>query len=344
MPLLQYSKDDTDLLRRLSVKLEPHHHLRYADFVNYYYASSPWCRLNLVVDDGGDVQAVLGQELMPFETPAGPLVLGFGSNFRTFQSGVGALLFLSWLKQCDQGLVFGGSPDTHRILTQQKWTQFSNVRIYQLNRPFADVPRETWWRQLAKFALRALPVRVAIDARSSEMLRSAETTVEAIPEKEFTDDMLPQHSPFSFRFAPDTNYLNWRYRTDLDFVRYRLFRIVSDGESRGYVVLNEQPNRVIVAQCDADDSVVLTRGMFVALGANCIGPRRRCGVLASSAHTGVNRAFEAFGFRSKRVGKPFAIGGLTRKYQIPDDTSNWLINYDWGDNGLRAPFLGQACL
>ena len=23
-------------------------------------------------------------------------------------------------------------------------------------------------------------------------------------------------------------------------------------------------------------------------------------------------------------------------------TGNWLINFDWGDNGLRAPFLGQV--
>lgn len=74
--------------------------------------------------------------------------------------------------------------------------------------------------------------------------------------------MLPGHSPFTFRFAPRVEYLNWRYNLSLSFVRYRLFRILAGARSIGYIIL-------------------------------------------------------------------------------ASGTSNWLINYDWSDNGFQAPFLDQ---
>ena len=39
---------------------------------------------------------------------------------------------------------------------------------------------------------------------------------------------------------------------------------------------------------------------------------------------------------------PFAVGSLKGPVALPADPSRWLVNYDWGDNGLRPPFLGEA--
>jgi hypothetical protein len=54
--------------------------------------------------------------------------------------------------------------------------------------------------------------------------------------------------------------------------------------------------------------------------------------------------YRRFGFRAKHGDRPLAIGGRTPGGTVPTDTSRWLINYDWGDNGLRAPFPDHAAV
>jgi hypothetical protein len=55
--------------------------------------------------------------------------------------------------------------------------------------------------------------------------------------------------------------------------------------------------------------------------------------------------YSKFGFRRGDHDYPLAIGGLRKKIEIPPDTSNWSVSYDWGDNGLLGPFddRGAAC-
>jgi hypothetical protein len=339
MRIVNYDSNDSSLLTQLAGKLPAHHGLRCRAFVDYYYASFDACRLHLMLDDSDDILGVVGLEQMNFATPEGDLSLGFGSNFHAFESGSGGLLFLHWLKQCRYGIVFGGNDNTQRIIEHQKWSRFSGVSVYQMNHAYAEVPGEAMWRKAVKQFLWHSPFKTNVAKRCSVIESSSQ--VEAIPEAEFDSEMLPTSSEFSVRFSPSVEHLNWRYASNLDFASYRVFRLVQAGQSIGHVVLNEQRQRTLVAQCDAPSVEQLSQGIFAALGQACSGTRRQCGVVLSTSNPFMKSACESFGFKEHSAGRSLAIGGIGRKPKWGEDTANWLVNYDWGDNGLRAPFLGS---
>ena len=341
MKIVQYKSGDNELLRQTASQLPLFHGLRYPSFVDHYYGEPDRAVLLLMLNDSGRVIGTLGYENMPFDTPAGDQTLALASNYHAFESGAGGLLFLHWVKACDFGYVWGGNENTQRVVQHQKWTRYTGIDTFQLNAAFADVPGDPWWRQAAKAALRFSPRRTRIDQRCRETLREGGLNIEAVPEDRYTEDLLPTSTQYAFRFRPTVEHLAWRYDASLDFVSYRLFRIVKDGESAGYVILNEQPGRTIVAHCDATDRWVLTQGIFAALGRACSGRRASCGVALTSSCEIMKPALEEFGFRRRENLRPLVIGGLGRKPEFGSYTGNWLVNFDWGDNGLRAPFLGQ---
>jgi len=344
MKIIQYTPNDAHLLEQAASRLPPFHGLRYPSFVNHYYGEPDRATLLLLVNDNQQVLGTLGFERMPFETPAGSLNLSLASNFHAFEPGSGGLLFLHWLKSSECGIVWGGNENTQRVIRHQKWKRYTGIDTFQLNSAFAEVPGEVWWRRVAKHALRYSPNRTCIDARSREMLQQGGLNIEAVPESAVSSEMLPESSQFAFRFRPTVEHLAWRYNTNLDFVRYRIFRILYNGHSHGYVILNEQPGRTIVAQCDATDRWVLTQGIFAALNRACRGKRSFCGVTLTSSCGIMKPALEEFGFRCRPDLRPLAAGGLTQVPEFGNYTGNWLVNFDWGDNGLRAPFLGQPQL
>lgn len=344
MQINSYSSGDHATLAKLCAELPPYHNLCYPDFVDYYYGSTNWCRLWMMQDESEKVFGVVGVEKMPFSTPDGPVELGFGSNFYAFQSGAGAFLFLHWARECDYGIQFGGSEDARRLVDHQKWARLTGIQTLQINAAWAEPPGESSWRLAAKRLLRHSPLRTRIDRTAADMIRRGGLGIEAVPEPRFTADMLPDSSPYPVRFAPRPDYLNWRYATDLDFARYHIFRLTLDGESCGFVVLNEQPHRVLVAHADATDAWVLSQGIFAALAQVCTGRMRGCGVLAVSSCPVVQEALTAAGFRVRSKARDIAIGAPRKQPTFTTDTSQWLINFDWGDNGLRAPFLGQSRL
>jgi hypothetical protein len=137
------------------------------------------------------------------------------------------------------------------------------------------------------------------------------------------------------RFAPDANYLAWRYSTQLPFVRYRLFRVLDRGRSAGYVILNESPERVIVSQCDGEDAETLAWGVVLSLLNAGQADRQPRTVMLTCCHPTMQEIYRSFGFKADST-HPFALGSLRRSIAPPagSNTSNWLINYDWGDNGL----------
>ena len=328
------------LYRRLISLLEPYHGLRYAQFVDHFYAGNQWCRLNVLANDADDILGVLVHEIVPFSVPGGRTIkLGFGSNFRAFQPGAGGVLFLNWLKQCNYGLVFGGSPDTHQLLSPQRWTTYPGVSQFELNAAFAEVPGETFWRSAAKSLLRSSPFRRSVDSLADVLPQVGNVHVEE--QAVFTPDLFPGTSPFDFRMQPNRDYLNWRYQTGLDFVCYRIFRIVRGSKTAGFVVLNEQQHRVLVAHADADDSLTLARGIIAALAVSSSGARRKQGVVLTAADDTLRETFRQLGFRERMNARPFVIGSLIRKPDWSEDTSRWLVNFDWCDNGVRPPFLGQ---
>ncbi len=349
MPVVKYQRGDVDLLKRLAAKLHPRHGLRYLEFVDYYYASSPWCDLWVSLDEGGEVLGAVGVERMNFAVGNREVVLGLGSNFTSMQPGAGGGLLLQWLTSCDFGLTFGGTEEAQRIYRGRNWTYYPDVRMFFVNRAYRAQPDESWWKRLARAVLRRLQPKVAVARRARRILRDGSPPVEVIEQRRFTEDMLPKQSPFAFRFCPGVDFLNWRYSTELPFVRYRLFRIVSAADCSGtatvgYVVLNELPGRLLVAQCDGEDPLLLIRGIFAALQAVAEGAPSGREVLLTCSHTVMQEGLQRFGFRASCSPRPFGIGGLRGGLDLPADTGQWLINFDWGDNGLRAPFLGRPSL
>src|SRR5213593_1780585 len=142
------------------------------------------------------------------------------------------------------------------------------------------------------------------------------------------------------RCAPGVAYLDWRYSRALSFVRYRLFRLVRGGPC-GYVVLNEHPGSLVVAQADGPDPDTLAAGVLAAVAEVAGEGSRQPEVVLASCHAQMRRIYEGFGFRPARVERPFALGSAHGPVRLGRDTSSWLVNFDWTDNGLRPPFLDQ---
>jgi hypothetical protein len=61
----------------------------------------------------------------------------------------------------------------------------------------------------------------------------------------------------------------------------------------------------------------------------------------ASSNPVMQRIYIRFGFKACSPDRPFAIGSLQRSPHIETDTASWMVNFDWGDNGLRLPFLDQ---
>ena len=337
--VIEYTPAHFERLQQAVGRLDRAYSLRYRPFVDHYYAGGRWCRLYLFLRDAGTVDGTLGVELMPFAIGSEKVTLGFGSNFHALRPGVGGVLFLRWMRACPRGLVFGGSADTHRLLRGQRWTYLEGATTYHLNAPYAARPKDRWWMTAAKWTLRHT-ARTVVSEWTRRLRDEGASRLSVREECAYAEDLLPRRSPFAVRFAPPVAYLAWRYALGLSFVRYRLFRILREGESVGYVVINQSPERLIVAHCDGDDPASLAYGVLlgVAEAARCDGELR--GVVLASSHPGMAAIYQQFGFRARRRPRPLAVGD----HAIPTDTSTWLINYDWGDNGLRAPFLEDAAV
>lgn len=339
MRIVEYTPEHFEGLARSVGGLHRARSLLHRPFVDHYYAGGPWCRLYLYLDDAGAVLGTLGVECMPFQAPAGPLTMALGSNFHALRRGVGAALFLKWMTAGPLALVFGGTPDTHRILRARHWTYLCGVRTYRFNAPYAPRPGERWWSAAAKATLRRC--RRTVLSRCGGRLDRAAAEVTVREEHAYTEELLPARSSFTVRFAPTVPYLAWRYALSLSFVRYRLFRILARGRSIGYVVLDDGPTRVIVAHCDGEDAVTLAHGVLLAVLAVASDDTRPRGVVLVCAHPAMQAVYAHFGLRAGWKERPLAIGGLGSAPTLPG-LSTWLVNYGWGDHGLRAPFLDQA--
>jgi hypothetical protein len=241
---------------------------------------------------------------------------------------------------CPTRLLFGGSVDAHKIVRALNWTYYQGVKIYVLNRTYETYSGDGWFRAAAK----SLAQRVARSPLSRFASRLPSHVSEQIlvrEEQVFAEDLLPVSSPFNFRLAPSPEYLNWRYNTALSFVRYRIFRILNGSETAGYVIINEMPEKLIVAQCDGTDPRTLAYGVLQSVlhvGREDRAPRS---VVLASCHPAMQAIYRRFGFRPEPQDRPFCIGALNKGVALEADTSNWLVNFDWGDNGLRPPFLDQ---
>ena len=339
MRLTEYTPDAFDALRAAAERLGVAG-LRHRPFVDHYYAGNPWCKLHLLTAADGSVAGAIGVDSMRFAAGDRRMTLGFATNFHAAQPGAGGYLYLHWMKTSPFGLVFGGSEDTHRILRRQGWTYFPRVKTLVLNRAYAARPGESAWRRLAKRVLTRFRRRPA-DRFAARVPALAAERITVHEEDRFTEDMPPRTSPFAFRFAPEVDYLNWRYRTGLSFVRYRVFRVRTEGRTSGYVVLNDAPDRIAVAQCDGESATDLAYAVLRSLVVATERDRKIREIVLTCTHPEMGRIYRDFGFRSAGRDRPFVVGSRRGPVDLPGDPSRWLVNYDWGDNGLRAPFLDQ---
>jgi hypothetical protein len=314
--------------------------LAHQPFVDYYYATGDWCKLYLFLGSADTVLGTLGVEQMRFEAGSRALTLSIGSNYHSVQPGAGGFLFMQWLKSNPIGVVIGGSTDTHRIVSRLGWSYFRGVKTLVIKAAYTPYDGEARWRHVAKRMLRHWP-RPGIRKCASMFRAEVKAGVSVQEEHEYDKSLLPQSSPFAFRFAPSLEYLMWRYNMDLSFVRYRLYRILDRRSTAGYVIISDSPDRVAVAQCDAGDPVILASGVLLSILEVTRNDEKAREVLLASSHLGMVRTYSRAGFHVSKADRPFVLGSLQQKIDLSRDTSNWLVNVGWGDNDLVPPFLDQ---
>jgi hypothetical protein len=340
VPLRVYTPQDFEELKAFASTLERHSSLTHRSFVDHYYTGNEWCRLFLFEEAPGTIVGTLGLDLMRFESRGHGWTLGFGSNFNSVKPGIGGLLYLTWLRSCPAGLVFGGSAEAHALYQREGWKYYSGVKTFVLNRPYDLAPGEGALKRGAKRVLRRLRRR-PISRRASRIPETVRHDLRVM-ETTWSQDLLPKEAPaFTLRMSAPLPYLVWRYGLDLSFVRYRLFRILKGDEVHGYVVLNDSPTKILVAHCDGTDPRTLAWGILLALlevGGRDQVPRT---VLLASSHPGMQEVFLSFGFKPERQERPLAVGSKSGPVDLERDTSKWLVSFDWGDNGLRSPFRDE---
>lgn len=211
-----------------------------------------------------------------------------------------------------------------------------------MNKSYLPGPGEAAWRVAAKWVLRHTRMKQSIAARAARIVADISPTLSVREEHAYTRDLLPRRSPFRFRFAPSVDYLSWRYNTKLSFVRYRLFRVLDHEQTVGYVILNDSPQRLLVAQCDGEDPDTLAYGVVLSiLQATAEDTEPRTVSLVSS-HPRMQAIYERGGFAKNGRDLPLALGALRGNVPVDPQTSTWHVSLDWGDNGLLGPFLDQA--
>jgi hypothetical protein len=340
MPIVDYTPRRFGDVSEMVAQVPGPMNLAHRPFVDYYYATSEWSKLYLYYSDSGKVIGTLGRELARFEYDSRELTLRIGSNWYSLQRGVGGELY-QYSAQSNPGstgLMFSGSQDTLAILRHHEWIFVPGIRGYFLNNPYRRYPGESRWRGVAKsFARRVAHRRISRFGSRIPPQVSAEITVRE--ESSYAPDLLPSRSPFLFRFAPPVEYLSWRYNLSLPFIRYRLFRVIVRGASIGYVILRDSPGKLVVAQCDGEDASALAYGVLLSIleaGRKDRDPRT---VFLICCHSEMKTIFQDFGFQEQRGDLPFAFRTPPPEIDLSLGASRWLVNFDWGDNGLRQPFL-----
>ena len=319
--------------------------LLHRPFVDYYYTGNSWCDLQLLIDEGDAIVGTVGIERMPFVYRNRRLTLGSGNNLYAVHKGAGhgRLLFQKWMDGCDFGIAFGGSDDSHsRLFRRQKWDYYHGPEVYNLKRRPRPYPGEPAWRVAVKKMIAHIPMR-SITKRLSDIASPMLNDLSVREEPNYEQDMIPKESSFDLRFSPSVEYLRWRYAIGLSFVRYRVFRILrARSETVGYVILNEANERTLVAQCDGKNAEIIAYGVLLSLAETVRGGDKNPKVVLAACHPVMKEIYRRFGFKPTGRDKPLTIGSLKRSSGIKPSTAEWLISYDWGDNGLRVPFLDQV--
>lgn len=238
------------------------------------------------------------------------------------------------MKLGDQGLVFGGSQDTHRIIKARNFFYYPGINLYSLNARFEGYREDAVPKKLVKGALRPFFRKKLSDYASRDFLRKFSNL--SIRERtHFEASMMPPSDPFSVRFSPSVDYLNWRYNPGLQYVHYRAFEILRSGTTIGYCVFNCGPSEWIVSHADGSDPEALAAGILKAIHLAGESAGRSVKVTLASSHPAMQSVFMQYGFRLSAESYPFAAGALRGAKNL-GDPQNWLVSFGIGDNDLRT--------
>jgi hypothetical protein len=342
VPIVPYTPEHYPTLLA-AVKTVPHAgSLHHQPFVDYYYADNDWCRLYMAMLADGTLAAIIGIEKLICEHRGATVEIGVASNFTTIKPGPSApMLFLNWMRTYQYGCVHGGTADVHAIVKRQNWTYVPGVRVYQLNARYLPTKRDEGVRRVAKSVLRAVMGRTDARTLGDQAVARSGRTIRVEEERAVAADMLPAPGVFAFRLAAPLAHLNWRYATGLSFVRYRVFRILEGGTTRGYAIINDKPDWIMLAHADASDAEAMALGSLLALGKVAADGDPRRIVIAAASHPRMQAILKEAGFDPDDHDRDFAVGCKAGPTDWPLDTSNWSVHFDWTDNGLRTPFLDE---
>lgn len=289
--------------------------------------------MHLAFDGDDNCAGIIGYDRLRFQNRGQEMTIGMATNFYTLKTGIGGFLWLYVMKSCPIGLVFGGSEDTHRLIKRQKFSYYSGVNIYALNARYSAYEGDPGWKATLKPILRAATKKRLRDCQTAQFERES-TSIE-VREILSSEAELIESDRFSFRFAPSAEYLRWRYRSLLPFVRYRWFNIFQHGTRVGYCVLNDSPEQIIVAHSDGTDPETLALGTLKAIflaAANDTGTRT---ARLASSHPAMQQVFTRHGFVLDVADRPMAVGSLQSTIELPPP-ENWLVSFGIGDNDLRT--------
>ncbi len=304
-------------------------------FLRHYYLGHRSSRLQLLLADDGDVLATLGLGKIPIRAGDRVYEVTFGTNTYSLKPGAFSFLLLHWMKTFELGVLMPGTANLNAMLAKQpRWLPIPGLKTYWLNWDYPTRIGDPTWKKFSKPLARLL-TRINPATFTERIAREEKGIGLAVEEANvFTEDMIKRSGTFTLRLDPGMEYLNWRFCTALDYSRYRIFRILKRDVTRGYLVLGDWPNCLVVSHCDGDDPEELGLGILLAISSANRGTNRYRRVLLTSMHSVMSLLFQRFGFRAKKSDTPFymaAFGDNPIPFKVD---ANWLVNMGWGDSDL----------
>lgn len=314
--------------------------LRIEPYVRHYYLSNPACRLMLMLDGDGQIAATLGSEKIRLRIGSETFDAAVLSSTFSLLPGAFPLLFMHWMKSAEVGLAFPGNALLQDMFARQKrWVAIPGLRRYWLNWSYPVLPDDPAWKSLAK-PLARWARRVDASGFERRLRGIAPAGLALREERRFDSGMTPRAATaFGFRVEPDADFLDWRFDSDLDYVRYRIFRIERGARSCGCIVIAEWPHCLLVSHADCDDVHTLSCAILLAIARLNQGEHRHRKVLLSSMHSGMQQWLSRYGFEPEPRDTAFHVAAFGNRALPQCAQDDWLVNLDIGDAG---PVLGMV--
>jgi hypothetical protein len=306
--------------------------LRQRSIVDWYYTTSEYSSLTMVVDGRDQCLACLGSEVVPLQAGECRQKIGCLSGFYAFHPGYGFYGFAAALRGCHAGLMQGGTEPALRFARRLKW-HFGEIPAYWLNVRYKATKKQGF-RNAAKKVLNRFAPRTPLKSLAAS-LEGRFREIRITEQDRYAADLLDFQSTFPFRFLPSLSHLTWRYPMNRSFVRYRWYKAFTGKGYLGYVILEDRPDRLIVAQADGTEPALLAAAIIKTFSAAATDQSDARETALLCANPVMQHVFESVGFRRvERRNRRFALGTMKGPMKVSVPQSEWLMNYDLADRGL----------